>query len=70
MAKIQFVVESADATSIWIRYVRTSRLFCFAVVDRKLEGTIGGEASLWDFHLRRRARSVAKVEARARGLID
>ena len=43
MAKIRFVVESVDAASIWIRHVRTARLFCFAIVDRKLEGTLGGE---------------------------
>lgn len=70
MADSRFVVESADEATIWIRYVPKSRLFCFAVVDRKLRGTIGGEASVWDFNLRRRARSIAQVEARARGLID
>jgi hypothetical protein len=70
MAKIRFVVESADEASIWIRYVRTARMFCFAIIDRKLEGTLGGEASLWGYNLRRRARSIATVEARARGLID
>jgi hypothetical protein len=70
VAKIQFIVESADATSVWIRHVRTARQFCFAVVDRKLEGTLGGEGNLFDFNLRRRARSIAMIEARARGLID
>jgi hypothetical protein len=70
MAKIRFAVGSASEAAIWIRYLPNSRLFCFAIVDRKLEGTLGGEASLWDFNLRRRARSTAEVEARARGLID
>ena len=51
------MVESADQTAIWIRYVRTARLFCFAIIERKLEGSFGAEASLWDFDLRRRARS-------------
>ena len=69
MAKIRFVVESSDEASIWIRYVRTARLFCFAIIDRRLEGSLG-EGSLWDFNLRRRARSFAEAECRARGLID
>jgi hypothetical protein len=70
MAKIQFVVESADATSVWVKYVPTSRPFCFAIVDRKLEGAIGAEANVVDFALRRRARTFATSEARARDLID
>ena len=70
MAKIRFVVKSSDEASIWIRYVRTARLFCFAIIDRRLEGSLGGEGSLWDFNLRRRARSFAEAECRARGLID
>ena len=70
MEKIRFAVESVSETAIWVRYLSNSRLFCFAIIDRELQGALGGEASLWDFNLRRRARSFAEIEARARGLTD
>jgi len=70
MAEIRFVVETADGQSIWIRYVPTSRLFCFAIVGRKLQDTLGAEANIVDFNVRRQAHSFAKIGARARDLID
>jgi hypothetical protein len=68
MAGDKFAVESADGTTIWISH--RSHRFCFAIVDRKLEGALGAEANLREFNLRRRARSFAEREARLRGLID
>lgn len=70
MAKIRFAVESVDEAAIWIRYLPTSQLFCFAIGGRKLQGTLGGKAPLFDLNLRRRARALAKSEARAHALID
>jgi hypothetical protein len=45
-------------------------VFCFAIVERKLEGALGAESSIVDFNLRRQARALAKIQARERDLID
>jgi hypothetical protein len=70
MTKGEFVVETADARSIRVRHLRTGARFSFVIAWRKVDGSVSGEPNPLDSTLRSRARSFAKIEARARGLID
>lgn len=72
MAQDQFAVQSADQPSISIccSSASASRLFCFSIVERKLEAALDAELNVHDFTLRHQARLFAEIEARARGLID
>jgi len=70
MADDEFELYSADAGAIWIKHTSSPRRFCFAIIDRKLEGAVGAEADLEEFDLRIAARAFAEDKARSRGLID
>lgn len=70
MADDDFELYSSDEGAVWIKHTPSARRFCFAIIDRKLEGAVGAEADLEEFNLRVAARTFAEDEARSRGLID